>query len=195
MVRLFVHMKKTIILFFVAFILGAVVSGSIIAIIASKAITKVQHGDMVAGTFMRTNYSQAIQNYEDAKRFWPFLQYDSTFTSQLNDEKAFLADLLKHPAVTIFLKDPLDNANVTSLTRSIQEIHGVTKVRYISKEDAYTIYKSQNKGDQLLLQLATLDIFPASIAVSVSNQSIKDYIVALAKSKSYVYSVVKSIDY
>lgn len=45
----------------------------------------------------------------------------------------------------------------------------VETVRYISKEDALTIYRDLNKGDPLLLEAVTANILPASLEISAYN--------------------------
>src|SRR5690242_13569212 len=143
--------KSRIVLLFFAFLLGCLLSGVVVALIASQAMIKIHQGDMVAGIFTHTRYSQAIQKYEEAQHLWPFLRYNTIFTSQLRDERAFLAVLLTKPAVTIFFKNPLNYTNVSNLKQNIQSIPGVTKVKYVSQEDALTIYKQLNKNNSQLL--------------------------------------------
>ena len=158
-------------------------------------MTKIEEGDRALNNFQSSRYvqdTQALQQYEDAQKIWPLLRYDTSFITRVNTLKADSAGIQSQPSVTIFLKDPFTNMNVATLTQNIQVLPGVTQVKYISKEDAVTIYKEQNKNNPQLLQFVTADILPASLEVYVSNQSIKTQIVTLAQSKSFVDVVSQS---
>lgn len=112
----------------------------------TKALTKIQDGDSKSGAYVQISHSQAIRDYEDAQKLWPFLRYNSAFTSHLRDEKSALAHLLTTPSVMIYFKNPLDSNGMTNLTQTIKMVPEVTKVSYISQEEALAIYKEQNKG-------------------------------------------------
>ena len=182
--------KSNIILFLFTFILGCLIGGTVLAFVATKAMTKVQLGDNVHGDFLYTHLTETVHDYEDAQNLWPLLRYDTTFTSNLNQAKKQLAYYQSKPAVQIFFKNPLNDIEVSNLKQAIQVIPGVTKVSYVSKEDALNIYKQQNKNDKLLLSLVTADILPASLNVYVSDRSMVNRIVNLAKSKPFVSNVI-----
>ena len=59
----------------------------------------------------------------------------------------------------------------------------IDKVKYISKEDAFDIYKNLNKQDPLLLEAVTPGMLPASIEVSTKNPNDLKAISELIKSE------------
>lgn len=178
------------------FLLGAIISGIIFICLATASLTNLLAGDMLgAEMYPMAHVLQMIHDYNTAETYWPLLRYNQQFTQRKNDLEKILHILQSKPAVTIFFAPSSSNNDVSSLTKEIQAIHGVTKVKFVSKEDALQIYKQQNKNDPLLLSLVTADILPASLEVYVSDQAAKSQIETLAKSKPFVHQVIKSLDY
>lgn len=77
------------------------------------------------------------------------------------------------PQVTAFLKDDTTTAQVEDIKVNVNKIPTVTNVKYISKEEALSIYKERNKNEPALLEFVTADILPSSI--EVSGKDIKDF--------------------
>lgn len=74
------------------------------------------------------------------------------------------------PQATAFFKEGVKQADIEALKQQIEATGKATKMRYISKEEAFKIYKEQNKGgDPLLMDLVSADILPPSLGVSAKN--------------------------
>lgn len=70
------------------------------------------------------------------------------------------------PQITVFFVDKAKEEDVNLLKQTVEATGKVSSTKYISKEDALTIYREQNKNDPLLLEMVTADILPASLEVS-----------------------------
>lgn len=70
------------------------------------------------------------------------------------------------PQVTAFFKNDAPQADINALENQLSQSGKVAAIKYVSKEDALSIYKEQNKDDPLLLDLVTADILPASFEIS-----------------------------
>lgn len=70
------------------------------------------------------------------------------------------------PQVTAFFKNDAPQADINALENQLSQSGKVASIKYVSKENALSIYKEQNKDDPLLLDLVTADILPASFEIS-----------------------------
>lgn len=70
------------------------------------------------------------------------------------------------PQIVVFFKDAKKEADIKKLVAKLSDSDKVANVKYISKEEALTIYTDQFKSDPLLLEMVSADILPASIEVS-----------------------------
>jgi cell division transport system permease protein len=68
--------------------------------------------------------------------------------------------------VTAFFKNDVKQADIDNLKSQLMETGKISKVKFVSQQDALNIYKEQNKNDPLLLELVTADILPASLEIS-----------------------------
>lgn len=73
------------------------------------------------------------------------------------------------PQVTAFFKDKTGKNEIDDLGKLLKLTGKVSSMKYISKEEALSIYKEQNKKDPLLLEMVTSDILPASLEISTGN--------------------------
>ena len=73
------------------------------------------------------------------------------------------------PEITIFLKDGLSKDIVASVQAELSAYDQIKQIRFISKEQALSIYQEQNKDNPLLLEMVTSDILPASFEVSANK--------------------------
>jgi cell division transport system permease protein len=78
---------------------------------------------------------------------------------------------------------------VESLRSKIIATQLVDSVKYISKEDAFNIYKNLNKQDPLLLEAVTPGMLPASLEVSAKNPNDLKTISELIKSDSEIVDI------
>ncbi len=94
------------------------------------------------------------------------------------------------PQVTAFLKDETTLSQVDTIKARLAQTGKVKESRYISKEEALTIYKEQNKNDPLLLEMVTANILPASIEVATTEISFLPEVAQILKSESGVEEVI-----
>jgi cell division transport system permease protein len=73
------------------------------------------------------------------------------------------------PQVIAYLKDEANPNQIEALKEKLQNTGKVKDIKYISKEEALTIYREQNKDDPLLLEMVTAKILPASIEFSATD--------------------------
>lgn len=73
------------------------------------------------------------------------------------------------PQITIFFKDEATSKQIDELKEKLNTTGKVASQKYISKEEAYDIYREQFKDDPLLLELVTANILPASLEVSATD--------------------------
>lgn len=82
---------------------------------------------------------------------------------------SFLNGLLAYvetrPQVTVYFKPDTEESNIFNLRDDLSASGKVSSVKYISKQDAYNIYKESNKDNPLLLEMVSSDILPPSLEV------------------------------
>lgn len=94
------------------------------------------------------------------------------------------------PQATAFFKDTAKQSDIDALKSQVNATGKATKVRFISKEEAFKIYKEQNKGeDPLLMDLVSADILPPSLGVSAQNLDDLESIANLMKQSPQVERV------
>lgn len=94
------------------------------------------------------------------------------------------------PNITGFLKDDTTTTQIESLKSNVQKIASVTKVKYVSKDDALQIYKERNKNEPALLEFVTSDILPSSVEISSNNITDFEKIASTLKNEPQVAKVV-----
>lgn len=90
---------------------------------------------------------------------------------------AVLSYFESKPQLTVFLRDEKDKVSIDQLIERLQGTGKVSSYNYISKEQALSIYREQNKNDPLLLEMVTADILPSSLEISATSPQ---YLVELA---------------
>ena len=70
------------------------------------------------------------------------------------------------PQVTAFFKDQTSEDYILQLKGQLEQTGQATTVKYISQNEALSLYKKQNSQDPELLEFVTADILPASLEVS-----------------------------
>jgi len=73
------------------------------------------------------------------------------------------------PQITVFFSDKATAADINMLKKILEDTGKVYSMKYVSKEDALTIYREQNKRDPLLLEMVTANILPASLEISAKE--------------------------
>lgn len=82
---------------------------------------------------------------------------------------AMLSYFESKPQVTAFFSDKKDLSSIKNLQTQLKATGEVASTKFISKEEALSIYKEQNKSDPLLLEMVTADILPASLEVQATD--------------------------
>lgn len=73
------------------------------------------------------------------------------------------------PQISAYFEDETLESDILALKRNFEGKEYVEMVDYISKEEALEIYREQNKEDELLLEMVTADILPASLEISAKS--------------------------
>lgn len=73
------------------------------------------------------------------------------------------------PQVIAFFKDGTTEDDINAIQDALSTQEQVLQTKYVSKEEALSIYKERNKKDPLLLELVTANILPASLEVSTKS--------------------------
>lgn len=91
---------------------------------------------------------------------------------------AILSYFESKPQITAFFTDEKSKEEIANLEEKLKSTGQVLEIKYVSKEEALAIYREQNKGDPLLLEMVTANILPASLEVSAKDAK---YLADLAK--------------
>lgn len=88
---------------------------------------------------------------------------------------SFLYGLLGYvetrPQVTVYFQTNAPQSEIFKIRDKLTNSDKVQSVKYISKEQAYKIYKQLNKDNPLLLEMVTSDILPASLEIFAEKPS------------------------
>jgi len=95
---------------------------------------------------------------------------------------SFLYGLLNYvesrPQVTVYFKNETTETEIFTLREELVNSQKVLSVNYVSKNDAFKIYKELNKDNPLLLEMVSADILPASLEIYAKKP---EYLPELAK--------------
>lgn len=94
------------------------------------------------------------------------------------------------PQLSIFFKDEASRDDIETLRKQLEDTGKSSTIKFVSKEEALTIYKEQNKEDPLLLDLVTSDILPASLDVQAHDVNDMADLARISKSSPMVEEVV-----
>ncbi|MCX6705414.1 MAG: permease-like cell division protein FtsX, partial [Candidatus Woesebacteria bacterium] len=93
------------------------------------------------------------------------------------------------PQVIAFLKSDAVDASIADLQHTLSADTHIKNIKYVSKEEALSIYKKATSDNPLLGQLVSPSIFPASLEFSVTDLSFAQSIIDKVKAESIVDSV------
>lgn len=95
---------------------------------------------------------------------------------------SFLYGLLSYvetrPQVTVYFQNDAAEEDVFAIRDELQKSGKVSSVKYISKEEAYDIYKDLTKDNPLLLEMTSASILPASLEIFATKP---EYLPEIAK--------------
>jgi len=85
--------------------------------------------------------------------------------------QSVLRKLEQQAQVTIFFKDDFSEDRILELKGKLSSDERIFNINYVSKEDAYNIFREINKDDPILLESVTSTILPASLEVRAKDLS------------------------
>jgi len=80
-----------------------------------------------------------------------------------------LRTLEEEVKVTVYFKDEFTEDKIKALVDELQKNPRVRDIKYVSKQQAYEIFKEENKNDPVILDALSPDILPASLYVRTKN--------------------------
>lgn len=93
------------------------------------------------------------------------------------------------PQIIAFIKEDVKDTDIVDLQHRLSLDTKIKDIKYVSKEDALTIYKKATSDNPLLGQLVSPSIFPASLEFSVTELSFAQSTIDKLKSETIVESV------
>lgn len=93
------------------------------------------------------------------------------------------------PQVIAFLKNDAGEADITNLQQKLEGDTRISSIKYVSKEEALSIYKKATSDNPLLGQLVSPSIFPPSLEFSVTELSYAQSVIDGVKTEPIVESV------
>ena len=93
------------------------------------------------------------------------------------------------PQVIAFLKDSATVETISALQHKLQNDMRIKEVKYVSKEEALSIYKDATVDNPLLGELVNPSIFPASLEFSLNDLSHAQGVIEEVKTEAIVDSV------
>jgi cell division transport system permease protein len=93
------------------------------------------------------------------------------------------------PQIIAFIKDSVKTDEIASLQHKLEADSRIREVKYVSKEEALSIYKNATSDNPLLGQLVSPSIFPSSLEFSVEDLSFAQNIIEEVKAEDAVESV------
>lgn len=94
----------------------------------------------------------------------------------------FLGGLLRYvetrPQVIVYFQSKASESQIFEVRDTLMKTGKVASVKYVSKKEAYDVYKELTKDNPLLLEMTSADILPASIEIYAKDPT---YLAELAK--------------
>jgi len=83
--------------------------------------------------------------------------------------QSFVKNLEQQAQVTLFFKDDFPENKIIELKDKLVTDDRVLDIKYISKNDAFNLFKEINKDEPVLLESISPEILPASLEVRAKN--------------------------
>lgn len=93
------------------------------------------------------------------------------------------------PQVTVYFQNTASESNIIALKGTLIETGKVSSVKYISKDEAFSIYRDLNKDNPLLLEMVSADVLPPSLEIYASKPEYLSELAAMVKDKAGVDEV------
>lgn len=78
---------------------------------------------------------------------------------------AMLGYVESRPQVTVYFQTQTSESDIQKVKQQLLDSDKVISAKYVSKNEAFAIYKNLNKDNPLLLEMVTPDILPASLEI------------------------------
>ncbi len=91
------------------------------------------------------------------------------FITVIAVSQSILRTLEQQAQVTIFFKDDFTEDKILALKDQLSGDERIFNINFVSKEDAYNIFREINKDDPILLESVTSSILPASLEVRAKD--------------------------
>lgn len=91
------------------------------------------------------------------------------FLTVITISQTIIRNLEQQAQVTIFFKDDFTEDRILELKDKLSSDQRIAVVNYVSKEDAFNIFKEINKDDPVLLESVTSGILPSSLEIRASD--------------------------
>lgn len=118
----------------------------------------------------------------------------SIFGLLLTGSQMLLNYFETRPQVTAFFQDDVKMSQIDELKVKLGETGKVASTKYISKEEALSVYREENKDDPSLLEMVTANILPASMEVSAKDISYLSDVASMLKEEPGVEDVIYQED-
>lgn len=106
---------------------------------------------------------------------------------------SFLYGLLGYvetrPQVTVYFETKTPENDIFKIRNELISSEKVDSIKYVSKNDAFKIYKELNKDNPLLLEMVSADILPASLEIYAKKPTYMNEIADFLKNKPGVDEV------
>lgn len=106
---------------------------------------------------------------------------------------SFLYGLLSYvetrPQVTVYFQSEATDDQISDVRKELEGSGKVSSVKYISKEEAYSIYKDLTKDNPLLLEMTSASILPASLEIYAKKPEFLPEIASFLEDKEGVDEV------
>lgn len=93
------------------------------------------------------------------------------------------------PQVTVYFKSQTEQNDIFKIRDELYASGKITNIKYISKNDAFNIYKELNKDNPLLLEMVSADILPPSLEIFAKKPQYLPEIAEFIKNKPGVDEV------
>ncbi|KKQ01991.1 MAG: Cell division protein [Candidatus Roizmanbacteria bacterium GW2011_GWA2_36_23] len=100
-----------------------------------------------------------------------------------------LGYLETRPQVTVYFQTKIPEKDIFQIRNELISSDKVLSIKYVSKNEAYTIYKNLNKDNPLLLEMVSADILPPSLEIYAKKPLFLPEIAEYLKKQSNVDEV------
>ena len=94
------------------------------------------------------------------------------------------------PQIDAFFKDKVDQEQIDSLEKRLVDTGKISKIKFISKDEALKIYKERNSDDPLLTEFVTAEILPSSFQISTKAVEDQGAIASMLDKEDIVDKVI-----